>query len=95
MERGDHTVLKISRVESPDAAITIRLEGQVSGPWVEELRSSCEQLLATGSGLILDLTEVSFIDTDGVALCRSLRERNVPFLHCSPFVAEQLKGWGL
>jgi anti-anti-sigma regulatory factor len=88
-------MLRISFVEALDETVTIQLEGQVRGPWVEELRRSCEQLLATGSGLILDLTEVSFIDTDGVALCRSLRERNVPFLHCSPFVAEQLKGWGL
>jgi hypothetical protein len=92
MERGDHTVLKISCIEAPDEAVTLRLEGQVRGPWVEELRRSCEQLLMTRSGLSLDLTEVSFIDIDGVALCRRLRDRNVAFLHCSPFVAEQLKG---
>jgi len=85
-------VLRISLVEAPDEAVTLRLEGRVSGPWVEELRSWCEQWLATGNGLSLDLTEVSFIDLDGVALCQSLRDRNVAFLHCSPFVAEQLKG---
>ena len=70
----------------------LRLEGQVRGPWVEALRTSCEQMLARGKGLVLDLTEVSFVDMDGVALCRHLRERNVVFVHCSPFVAEQLKG---
>jgi hypothetical protein len=91
-ERGDVTVLRISLVEGPDKAVTLRLEGQVRGPWVEALCISCEQLLATGGGLILDLTEVSFIDRDGVALCRRLRDRHVAFLHCSPFVAEQLKG---
>ena len=85
-------MLRISRVESPDAVVTIRLEGQVRGPWVEELRRACEPLLARGSSLVLDLTEVSFIDLDGVALCRRLRNRKVAFLHCSPFVAEQLKG---
>jgi hypothetical protein len=89
---GDHTVLRISRVEAQDKAVTIRLEGQVRGPWVEELRRSCDQLLATKSGLILDLTDVSFIDMDGVALCRCLSNQNVALLHCSPFVAEQLKG---
>lgn len=85
-------MLRISRVEAPDEAVMLRLEGQVRGPWVEELRRSCEQLLTTGSGLILDLTEVSFIDMDGVALCRRLRDRKVALMHCSPFVAEQLKG---
>ena len=85
-------MLRISRVEAPDEAITLRLEGQVRGPWVEALHGLCEQILATGSGLILDLTEVSFIDLDGTVLCRRLRDRKVAFLHCSPFVAEQLKG---
>jgi hypothetical protein len=85
-------VLRISRVESLNEAVTLRLEGQVRGLWVEELRRACELLLARDSGLILDLTEVSFLDLDGVALCRRLRERNVAFLHCSPFVAEQLRG---
>jgi hypothetical protein len=85
-------VLRISRVEGPDEAVTLRLEGQVRGPWVEALHRLCEQLLATGSGLSLDLTEVSFIDLDGIALCRRLRDRRVALLHCTPFVAEQLKG---
>jgi hypothetical protein len=68
------------------------LEGQVRGPWVEALRRVCDQVLATESALSLDLTEVSFLDRQGVALCRCLRERHVTLLHSSPFVAEQLKG---
>jgi hypothetical protein len=84
-------VLRISLLEALDQAVTIRLEGQVRGPWVDELRRACEQLLAKGNELRLDLSEVSFIDLDGVALCRGLRDRKVGILHCSPFVAEQLK----
>jgi anti-anti-sigma regulatory factor len=84
-------VLRISLVEALDHTVTIRLEGQVRGPWVDELRRSCTQSLAKGVTLYLDLTDVSFIDLDGVALCRWLRDRNVEILHCSPFVAEQLK----
>ena len=91
-ERRDHTVLRISLVEVPDESVTLQLAGRVSGPWVEELRRWCEQVLAAGRGLSLDLADVSFMDLDGVALCRSLRDRQVAFLRCSPFVAEQLKG---
>jgi anti-anti-sigma regulatory factor len=87
------TVLKISMIEAPNKAVTIWLEGQLRGLWVEELRRSCEQWLARGSGLLLDLSDVSFVDSNGGALCRSLRERNVAILRCSPFVAEQLKGY--
>jgi anti-anti-sigma regulatory factor len=84
-------VLRISFVNALDKVVTLRLEGQVRGPWVEALSKASEQVLATGSELILDLTEVSFIDMAGIALCHRLRDRNVAFLHCSPFVAEQLK----
>jgi ABC-type transporter Mla MlaB component len=84
-------VLRISLVETLDQAVTIRLEGQVRGPWVDELCQSCEQWLAKGSALDLDLSDVSFIDMEGLALCRRLRDRKVRILHCSPFVAEQLK----
>lgn len=85
-------MLRISHGASPNGKITLRLEGEVRGPWVDELRQSCDQVLETGSNLILDLTDVSFIDLDGVALCRRLQRRQVTFLHCSPFVTEQLKG---
>jgi hypothetical protein len=49
-------VLRISLVEALDQAVTIWLEGQVRGPWVDELRQSCEQWLAKGSALYLDLS---------------------------------------
>lgn len=87
-------MLRISLLEALDQVVTIRLEGQVRGPWVDELRRSCEQWLAKGTDLRLDLSDVSFIDTDGVALCHHLRDRKVGILHCSPFVAEQLKSEG-
>jgi hypothetical protein len=86
-------MLRISRSASPNGAVTFRLEGQIGGPWVDELGRLCEQRLATGASLILDLTDVSFIDLDGVALCQRLRDQNVALLHCSPFVTEQLKGY--
>jgi hypothetical protein len=85
-------MLRISCVESSAETVTLRLEGQVRGPWVEELCRACEPVLAMGYSLVLDLTDVSFIDLDGVALCSHLRDRNVALLHCSPFVAEQLRG---
>ena len=85
-------MLRISQGASPNGRVTLRLEGQVQGPWVDELHRSCEQVLASGSQLILDLTDVSFLDLDGVALCRCLQSCNVTLLNGSPFVTEQLKG---
>ena len=79
-------MLRISLIASPDEGVSLRLEGQVRGPWVEELRQLCAQILATRRGLTLDMTDVSFMDLDGVALFRSLSDHNVTLLHCSLFV---------
>ena len=85
-------MLKISGLELKDHAPTLRLEGQVIGPWVEELRGVCERLLAQGQPLTLDLAGVSFLDRDGITLLRGLAARHVALINRSPFVAEQLRG---
>jgi anti-anti-sigma regulatory factor len=83
-------MLKIVPIESTDDGVVLRLEGQIVGPWVDELQRTCEQLLAAGS-IVLDLSHVSFVEWRGADLLRSLDRRGVPLLCCSPFVAEQLK----
>ena len=88
-------MLRMSRVASPDAAVTLRLAGQVRGPWVEARCRVYDQVLATGCTRSLDGTEVSGLDQRSVALCRRLRARQVAVLHDSPFVAEQWQGEGV
>jgi anti-anti-sigma regulatory factor len=84
-------MLKIVAEAGENGSFVLRLEGRVIGPWVKELRRSCERTLATATGLTLDLSHVSFLDRDGVELLRSLGVRDVVLVNCSPFVAEQLK----
>jgi len=84
-------MLKISQTEPVNHAVTLRLEGRVVGPWVTELRKSCEKVLTEGRSLKLHLADVAFMDAQGVALLASLRSRGVSLLECPPFAAEQLK----
>jgi len=83
-------VLKIVTIGPESNGAVLRLEGQIIGPWIDELQRTCERLLGT-SALALDLSHVLFVERRGVELLRSLGTRGVPLLHCSPFVAEQLK----
>jgi len=85
-------MLRITVVESSNEAVRLRVEGRMTGRWVEELRSSCEvQALSDGIRLSLDLAEVSFVDAGGIELLKALRSRCVTLLSPSPYVAEQLK----
>jgi ABC-type transporter Mla MlaB component len=84
-------MLRISEIQPPNHGVTLRLEGRVAGPWVAELLKACEDVLAAGRVLKLDLGEVEFLDASGVALLSSLRSRGVPLIACSMFVETQLK----
>ena len=83
-------MLNIVSHESADKSITLKLEGRVIGPWVEEVKRLSEKILASGGNLIFDLSEVSFVDREGIDLFRKLRDRRAMFLSSSVFVAEQL-----
>lgn len=91
-------MLRISRERAahPNEPELLRIEGQVSGLWVEELRRVCTETIGSnGHGkraLVLDLTGVSFFDADGIALCSELATQGVLFTNCSMFVAQQLRG---
>jgi len=91
-------MLKISHTpaESEGHTTYLRLEGQVTGPWVDELRRVCTETFGNnGHGknhIVIDLAGVSFLDGDGIALFHELAARRVLFTECSAFVAEQLRG---
>jgi anti-anti-sigma regulatory factor len=84
-------MLRIARSESGNERTTVRLEGQVIGPWVVELEHVCAPILASGAHLVLDLSGVSFLSREGVLVLCRLRDRQVPLLNCSAFVTEQIK----
>ena len=84
-------MLKISQVNPVNHALTLRVEGRLVGPWVQEARNACERVLSEGRSLKLDLGEVSFVDQEGIKLLSMLRSRGVELIDCSPFVEEQLK----
>lgn len=85
-------MLKIEVAETQRERVTVSLEGRMVGPWVEEVRRTCEPFLDDGHLLTLDFSRVSFVDRDGVALCRRLKQGHATIRNCSPFVKEQIDG---
>lgn len=84
-------MLKISEAVMSERDVTLRLDGQVTDRWLDVLRKSCDVMLSAGGRLTLDLGHVSFADADGIALLRSLVDREVRLLNASPFLAEQMR----
>lgn len=85
-------MLRISESLSSAGITTLRLEGQLSGPWVAEAHRSCEFHTRNGHRLNLDLEELSFVDREGIALLNTLAKRGVGLTNCSQFLQDRLKG---
>ena len=58
------------------------LEGKLVGPWVKELEKYWESALATNTSrtMLVDLADVSFIDSEGRALLARMRQKGVRLL---------------
>src|SRR5262245_35317373 len=81
-------MLRISRADHEGLTV-LRLEGRLSGPWVDELRrvlADCRERT-----LELDLSDVPFVDTIGTELLRRLLAEGVAFRGCSAYVLELLR----
>ena len=83
-------MLRISTSKATDGAMTLRLDGQLAGPWVQLLREACAEHSLSGR-VILDLSNVSFVDREGFKLLRDLVDRRFEFSSASPFIAEQIR----
>ena len=63
-------------IEEKENAVVLRLEGQLIGPWVEEVEQCWRNVFATlgKRSVQVDLSAVSFMDTAGGALLNRMHD---------------------
>lgn len=87
-------MLKLTRLSQGVSVLTIKLEGQLLGPWVPAVRDACRER-GRGSGrLLLDLAAVTYADAAGVQLLRELVAEGAEIAASSGFVGELLHPGG-
>ena len=76
------TMLKIT-VEESEGAETIKLEGKIAGPWVEELNRTWHSLTPSlgRKQLELDMRGVAFVDGKGRQLLREIYQQTNACFH--------------
>lgn len=82
-------MLKISE-SSTEGYATLQLAGRLAGEWVSELKAAYGSARAGYGRVILDCSDVVFVDRAGAALIRSMAREGVSVTNCSPFIKEQL-----
>lgn len=72
-------MLKITFKDTREST-TFKLEGKLSGPWVEELeRTWTEHSSRASENVIIDLSDVTFIDSEGKKLLARMVDKGVCF----------------
>jgi hypothetical protein len=84
-------MLRMIRLIEGGCGETIRLEGSLLGPWVNEARKFFDLSASQTSRIGLDLGALSYLDEDGrVLLCEWIR-RGAEVTACSRYVAAVLQ----
>ena len=84
-------MLRITTIETESGIKELRLSGSISNAWVEELQACCENCLAAGNTVSLDLKDVQYADYAGLELISKLKSRNVTVVRLTPLVARLLE----
>ena len=82
-------MLKITRLSHQGRCLTIKLEGEILGPWVDTVRDACATRGRRPPRL--DLAGVTYVDAAGLQLLRDLMAEGVEITACSSFVRELLQ----
>ncbi len=69
-------MLRITPMSDDGQTVHLKVEGRVVGDWVPELDQVCGSCLSQKKKVVLDFTEVTFMDRRGVNVLKGLlRER--------------------
>ncbi len=69
----------------------LELMGRLTLPDVPELEGAVAEAFLRSPRVALDLSELTFLDSDGARVVRELHHRDVSIHGCSAFVAELLR----
>jgi anti-anti-sigma regulatory factor len=83
-------VLKITRLSHKGRCLTIKLEGEILGPWVGTVRDACTKRGRRSRRLCLDLAAVTYADAAGARLLQDLMGEGIEISAWSSFLGELL-----
>ena len=78
--------------EGSDPNRTLKVEGKLLGPWVDELGRAYEESGLPQHCLRLDLAAVTLVDSIGLKLLDDLLRQGATIVGCSDFISDLLNG---
>jgi anti-anti-sigma regulatory factor len=74
-------MLKITTLTNAEST-TLKLEGRLAGPWVQELEQCWDSLvgMTTNHPLSVDLSAVTYVDSDGKGLLKKIHQQGATLI---------------
>ncbi len=91
-EKG--VVLRITKIAEDSSTVTMKLEGKLASDWVPLLEGECLTCLKENRKVLLDFSEVTFVDGRGAEMVNKLAGEGIKVVDCCELIKELLKGGG-
>jgi len=85
-------VLRIDKVYENRSTVKLKLEGTLVGEWVLLLEEKTLECLENNKKVLLDFSELRFVDEHGMEMLRRLPPEKITITNCPRFIEELLKG---
>lgn len=79
-------MLRITALSDDGRTVRLKVEGRLVGDWVSALDQACGSCLSQQKTIILDLSEVSFLDRRGTKALKALLKERVRIVRASLLV---------
>lgn len=88
-------MLRIQRDDMDAHRVVLSLQGRIVAEWAELVESECLDLIRSGVGVELELSEVVFIGRSGFEVLSRLSRIGVAMTGSSPLIAAMLAQEGI
>lgn len=87
-------MLRITKMAENNSSVTLKPEGRIVSDWVPILEANISRYLQEKGRLLLDFSEVRFIDEQGVKMLKQVTVSGVEIINCPAFIEALVKGGG-
>lgn len=85
-------MLRITEISESADSVTLKVEGRIVLEWVTVLEQECLKWLQAKPEVLLDLSEVTFIEHNGLAMLKRMVSPRLRLINCSTLIHEMLNG---
>lgn len=79
-------MVRITLVNTTVGITTMKIEGRIVSDWISVVETECQNLLAQGKTISLDLSDVNFVGAEGVHMIRRLLDQGCVLASCPLFI---------